>query len=169
MPTTPRKARVLLKEGKATVVERCPFTIQLRYATGETKQPIKLGVDIGYKTIGFSAKTKKSELLSGTLTLRKDLSKKLTERRMYRRNRRNRLWYRKPRFLNRKTEEGWLAPSIQHRYATHIRLVNKVESMLPITFKKVEVANFDAQKIQHPEIKGVEYQQGELHGYEVRE
>jgi len=33
----------------------------------------------------------------------------------------------------------------------------------------VEVANFDAQKIQNPEIKGVEYQQGELQGYEVRE
>jgi len=29
--------------------------------------------------------------------------------------------------------------------------------------------NFDTQKLQNPEISGVEYQQGELFGYEVRE
>jgi len=169
MPTTPRKARLLLKEGKARVTNRCPFIIQLHYATGETTQPIKLGVDIGYQKIGFSAKTEQLEVISGTLTLRKDVSKKIEERRMYRRNRRNKLWYRKARFLNRKKDEGWLAPSIQHRYDSHLRLVHKLESFLPISFKKVEVSNFDAHKMQNPEITGVEYQQGELQGYEVRE
>jgi len=169
MPTTPRKARLLLKEVKAIVINRCPFIIQLQYATGETKQPIKLGVDIGYQKIGFSAKTEQLEVISGTLTLRKDVSKKIEERRMYRRTRRSRLWYRKPRFLNRKKDEGWLAPSTQHRFDSHLRLVNTLESFLPIDYKKVEVSNFDAQKMQNPEIKGVEYQQGELQGYKVRE
>ncbi len=169
MPTTPRKARLLLKEVKAIVINRCPFIIQLQYATGETKQPIKLGVDIGYQKIGFSAKTEQLEVISGTLTLRKDVSKKIEERRMYRRTRRGRLWYRKPRFLNRKKDEGWLAPSTQHRFDSHLRLVNTLESFLPISIKKVEVTNFDAQKMQNPEIKGVEYQQGELQGYKVRE
>ena len=169
MPTTPRKARLLLKEVKAIVINRCPFIIQLQYATGETKQPIKLGVDIGYQKIGFSAKTEQLEVISGTLTLRKDVSKKIEERRMYRRTRRGRLWYRKPRFLNRKKDEGWLAPSTQHRFDSHLRLVNTLESFLPISIKKVEVTNFDAQKMQNPEIKGVEYQQGELQGYEVKE
>ncbi|MFX1466353.1 MAG: RNA-guided endonuclease IscB [Promethearchaeota archaeon] len=169
MPTTSRRARWLLKKGKATVKERCPFTIQLRYATGENTQPIKLGVDIGFKNIGFSAKTDKLELISGTLTLRQDVSKKIEEKRRYRRNRRGRLGYRPPRFNNRKRPEGWLAPSTQHRFDSHIRIVHTLETLLPLTFKKVEVANFDAHKMQQPEITGVEYQQGTLKGYEVRE
>jgi 5-methylcytosine-specific restriction endonuclease McrA len=169
MPTTPRNARILLKKGQAKVVNRFPFIIQLHYATGETKQPIKLGVDSGYQEIGFSATTKQLELISGTLTLRKDVSKKIEERRNYRRTRRTRLWYRKPRFLNRKKAEDWLAPSTQHRLDSHISLVKRLEAMLPISFKKIEVANFDAHKMQHPEIKGIEYQQGELQGYEVKE
>jgi hypothetical protein len=53
MPTTQRRGKELLNEGKAKVVERCPFTIQLTYATGEATQPIELGVDIGYTKIGF--------------------------------------------------------------------------------------------------------------------
>jgi 5-methylcytosine-specific restriction endonuclease McrA len=169
MPTTARRARLLLKDGKATVKERCPFTIQLTYATGENTQPIKLGVDIGYKNLGFSAKTDMLEVISGTMTLRQDVSKKIDEKHSYRRTRRGRLGYRPPRFNNRKRPESWLAPSIQHRYDSHIRLVNKIKTLLPITFTKIEVANLDAQKMQNPEITGVEYQQGELQGYEVRE
>jgi 5-methylcytosine-specific restriction endonuclease McrA len=169
MPTTQRKGKKLLKEGKAHVVQRCPFTIQLNYATGENTHPIKLGVDIGYTEIGFSAKTEKLEVISGTLTLRKDVSKKLEERRMYRRTRRGRLGYRPPRFNNRVRPEGWLAPSIQHRHDLHSRLVEKLETLLPISYTRVEVANFDPHKMQYPEITGVEYQQGELQGYEVRE
>ncbi|MHA2305766.1 MAG: RRXRR domain-containing protein, partial [Candidatus Hodarchaeales archaeon] len=84
MPTTPKRARLLLKEKKAKVVQRSPFTIRLNYATGETKQPIALGIDAGYSKIGFSAVTDKQELIAGELVLRKDVSKKLTERRMYR-------------------------------------------------------------------------------------
>jgi 5-methylcytosine-specific restriction endonuclease McrA len=169
MPTTQGTGKKLLKEGKAKVVARCPFTIQLKYATGELKQEIRLGVDIGHTEIGFSAKTEKLEVISGTVELRNDVAKNIQERRMYRRGRRNKLWYRKPRFLNRKKEEGWLAPSIQHRLDSHIRLVKKIKSLLPITVTKVEVANFDTQKMQHPEITGVKYQHGELQGYEVRE
>ncbi|MFX1465616.1 MAG: RNA-guided endonuclease IscB [Promethearchaeota archaeon] len=169
MPTTQHKGKKLLHEGKAKIVKRCPFTIQLNYATGETRQPITLGVDIGYMKIGFSAKTDKLELISGTVKLRKDVSKKIEERRIYRRTRRTRLGYRPPRFNNRERPEGWLAPSIKHRLDSHIRLVEKLEMLLPIAFKKVEVANFDTQKMQNPEITGVEYQQGTLQGYEVRE
>ncbi|MHA2243913.1 MAG: RNA-guided endonuclease IscB [Candidatus Hodarchaeales archaeon] len=171
MPTSPRKARVLLKKSKATVVRRMPFTIQLKYAAGEKKQPITLGIDVGYLTIGFSAITSKLEILSGEVTLRKDVSKKLVERRIYRRNRRNRLWYRKPRFLNRthSKKKGWLAPSIRHKYDSHLLLIEKIKRFLPITKIIVEVASFDSQKMQNPEIRGIEYQQGELQGYEVRE
>jgi len=169
MPTTQHKGKKLLHEGKAHVVQRCPFTIQLNYATGEAIQPIKLGVDIGLTNIGFSAKTDKLEVISGTLTLRKDVSNKLAEKRMYRRNRRGRLRYRPPRFDNRKRPEGWLAPSTQHRHDSHIRLVEKLETLLPISFRKVEANNFDTQKMQNPEVTGVAYQHGTLQGYEVKE
>lgn len=52
MPTTPQKSRKLLKEGKAKIVSYKPFTIQLTYPTGETKQPVNLGIDLGAKHIG---------------------------------------------------------------------------------------------------------------------
>ncbi len=169
MPTTQHNGKRLLKEGKATVVKRCPFTIQLNYATGEATQLIKLGVDIGFTNIGFSAKTDTLEVISGTLNLRKDVSNKLEEKRRYRRTRRGRLGYRPPRFDNRKRPEGWLAPSTQHRHDSHIRLVETLATLLPITYKRIETANFDTQKMRHPEITGVAYQQGELQGYEVKE
>jgi 5-methylcytosine-specific restriction endonuclease McrA len=169
MPTTQHNGKKLLREGKAKVVQRCPFTIQLNYATGETTQPITLGVDIGYTKLGFSAKTDKLEVISGTLALRTDVSKKLDERRRYRRARRARLGYRPPRFNNRTRPEGWLPPSIQHRLESHIRLGETLKTLLPISDTRVEVANFDAHKMQNPEITGIAYQQGELQGYEVKE
>ncbi len=169
MPTTPRKARTVLRQGKARVVRRTPFTIQLLYATGETKQPVTLGTDTGYSSIGLSAVSEKKELISADVRLRDDIVKLLSKRRGHRRNRRSKLWHREPRFDNRKKDEGWFAPSIQHKLDTHNRLVNIIKRILPITETIIEVATFDTQKMQNPEIKGVEYQQGELQGYHVRE
>lgn len=165
MPCKQQKANKLLKQGKAVVAKRKPFTIQLTIATGETTQPITLGVDAGSKVIGFSAITEKKELISGELELRQDVSDKLTERAMYRRGRRNKLWYREPRFNNRKREEGWLAPSIQHKLDTHQTLINKITKLLPINNVVVEVAKFDTQKLQNADIEGVEYQQGQMSEY----
>lgn len=169
MPTSPRKARVLVKRNKAKVVKRMPFTIQLKQASGEAKQPITLGIDSGYKNVGFSAISDKREYMSGELTLRNNVSKKLQDRAMYRRTRRGKLWHRKPRYNNRAKPNGWLAPSIQHKLYSHIRLVQKIKSILPVSNVIVEVASFDTQKMQNPEISGIEYQQGELQGYEIRE
>lgn len=169
MPCRPAKARHLLKAKRAKVIGCKPFTIQLLWDCEKNVQPITLGVDPGYEKLGFSAITGKTELISGEVQLRKDISKKLTERRMYRRNRRCRLWYRKPRFMNRNRKEGWLVPSVQHRLDSHIRFIEKVKKLLPISKVVVEVASFDTQKMQNPEISEVEYQQGELQGYEVKE
>ena len=168
MPTTPRKARLLLKSGKAKVVQRNLFTIQLNYATGETRQPVRLGIDPNYSKIGFSAVTDKRELISGEVTLRNDISEKLTEKRQYRRTRRNKLRYRQPRFDNRKRTEN-LSPSIRQKLQTFVNFVNRIKQILPVTSTCVEVSSFDTQKMVNPEISGVEYQQGELQGYEVRE
>lgn len=170
MPTTPGKARKLLKEGRAEVVSSNPFTIQLKYATGEATQKVTLGIDSGYKHIGFSAVTSKRELICGEVTARIDIPKLNMEKSMYRRKRRNKLWYRKPRFLNRgRKGKEWFAPSINHKLETHIRLINKIKSIIPVSRVVIEVASFDTQKMKNPEISGVEYQQGELMGYEIRE
>jgi hypothetical protein len=161
MPYSPRKARVLLKEKKARVVQRTPFTIQLTIATGETKQDITLGVDAGSKTIGLSATTDKEELFSAEVKIRTDIVKLLATRRQNRKAKRNRLRYRKARFDNRKKGKGWLAPSVRNKIDTHLKVVALVHKLLPITKTIVETASFDIQKIRNPEIFGTEYQQGE--------
>lgn len=166
MPCSPRKAKELLREGKAIVIKRLPFTIQLLVPTGETKQKITLGIDSGFENIGFSAVSETKELISGTVKLDGKTSERLTERRMYRRGRRNRLWYRKPRFLNRSKPEGWLPPSVQRRYDTHLNLINRLKKILPIQTTIIEIANFDIQKIMNPDISGTDYQQGSLYGYQ---
>lgn len=172
MPTTYRKARMLLKQGKANVVEIKPFTIQLLYATGETKQEIRLGIDSGYLNIGFSAVTNKEELISGEVKLLQGIKDRLQEKSMYRRIRRQRLRYRKPRWNNRTKSKpkGWLALSLQHKLDSHIKFVGSLYKILPISKTVIEVANFDIQKIKNPDIQGEEYQQGEQLGfYNLRE
>lgn len=172
MPTTPCKARKLLKQGKAKVVKREPFTIQLLYATGETKQDITLGVDAGSKIIGLSATTDKQELFSAEVELRNDIVDLLSTRREFRRTRRNRLRHRKPRFLNRvySKNKGWLAPSVENKIQAHLKIISKIHEILPISKIIIEVASFNIQKIKNPDIEGEQYQQGEQFGFwNVRE
>jgi 5-methylcytosine-specific restriction endonuclease McrA len=169
MPCTAGKARRLLKKGKAKVVNLTPFTIQLLYGSSGYKQDITLGIDAGYSKVGYSAITAGKELIAGELELRNDIKRLLEKRRAYRRERRSRKWYREPRFDNRCRKDGWLPPSLEHKLQSHIKLIERLKRILPIRRVVVEVASFDAQKMQNPEIKGVEYQQGELQGYEVRE
>jgi len=166
MPCKPAKARHLLRDGKAKVVRREPFTIQLKWDCEENVQEIKLGIDTGYQNIGFSAVTDKQELISGTVKLDNFMSKRLQDKSMFRRNRRNRLRYRQPRFNNRRKPKGWLPPSIQRRFDTHLTLINKLKAILPISKVIVEVANFDIQKIKNSTIQGTDYQQGDLYGYQ---
>lgn len=170
MPTSPAKARHLLRDGKAKVVKITPFTIQMLIPTGETKQEITLGVDAGSKIIGLSATTDKQELFSAEVKLRNDIVDLLSTRRQNRHTRRSRLRYRKPRFLNRKQDKGWLAPSIRNKIDTHLKMVDKIHEILSISKIIVETASFDIQKINNPEINGKEYQEGnQLNFWNVRE
>ena len=166
------KIRRLLKENKAKVIKRCPFTVQLLYDAEENVQNITLGVDAGSKTVGLSATTETRELFAGEFELRDDISKNLTARRQLRSARRNRKTrYRKKRFDNRirSKHKGWLAPSVEAKIEAHIRIIEKICEILPVKDIVVEVAAFDTQKMQDPEITGVEYQQGTLMGYTLRE
>lgn len=166
------KIRRLLKQGKAKVIRRCPFAVQLLYDTEENVQPVTLGVDAGSKHIGLSATTEDKELYASEVELRDDISKNLTARREFRSARRSRKTiYRKARFDNRvrAKHKGWLAPSVEAKIDAHIRVIEKVCGFLPICDIFVEVAAFDTQKMQDPEISGIEYQQGTLLGYTIRE
>ena len=173
MPTTRHgKVRRLLKDSKAVVVNTCPFTIKLMYKTSGYKQEIVLGVDAGTKHVGLSATTKSKELYSSEVILRSDIVELLSTRRESRRARRNRLRYRKPRFENRVKSKrlGWVAPSVRHRIDAHIRVIDNVCSILPVSRVIVEVAQFDTQKIKNPDISGDEYQEGDQLGFwNVRE
>ena len=164
------KVRHLLKDGKAKVVKRSPFTIQLNYDCGNHTQSITLGVDAGSKHIGLSASTKKEELYCSDVELRDDVVELLSTRRRNRRSRRNHLRYRPARFDNRKKEDSWLAPSIRQKIDSHLKVIEEVHKILPITNIIVEVASFDIQKIKNPDIEGIEYQNGEqLNSYNIRE
>ena len=150
MPTTRcGHVRRMLKSGEAKVFQREPFTIQLLYETTDFVQDIDLGIDAGSKTIGVSACTEKEEVYAAEVENRTDVTKNLSERRQFRRSRRNRKRrYRKPRFQNRvrSKHKGWLAPSVENKILTHMEVVKKIMEILPISHVTVEVASFDIQK-----------------------
>ena len=156
------RVRRFLKEGKAKVVKRCPFTIKLTYETTNYTQPISLGIDAGSEHIGVSATTDNCEVYTADVEVRNDIVNNISTRRESRRSRRYRKTrYRKPKFNNRKKHDGWMAPSVQNKVDSHIKEVENVFKILPITSVTVEVASFDIQKITNPEIEGEGYQQGE--------
>lgn len=165
MPTNQSKSRRMLKCGKAKVVRKRPFTIQLTYQSTHYKQDIKLGIDTGYENIGLSANTKKKETYASEVKLRTNMSKLISDKSMYRKGRRRKLWYRKPRFLNRGIKKGWLAPSVLHKINSHLNIIKKIHQILPITKIIIETAKFDIQKIKNPDIQGKEYQEGEQSGF----
>ena len=173
MPTSPPRARKLLKAGKARVARREPFTIRMMVPTGETLQSVTLGMDCGYRHVGLSATTQKEELFASEVELRDDVSKLLSDRLELRRSRRNRKTrYRAPRFDNRvhSKNKGWLAPSVENRIQAHLSRVRMVQSILPVSRIVVETASFDTQLLKNPDISGVQYQQGEQLGFwNVRE
>lgn len=172
MPTENHaKVRILLKNKKAKVVKRCPFTIQLLYSSTNYTQEITLGVDTGSKHIGLSATTKDKVLFESDVELRNDIVDLLSTRRYNRRTRRyHKTRYRKARFNNRKHNDGWLAPSVQNKVDTHLTVIHKIHKFLPVSKIIVELAAFDIQKIKDPTISGTDYQHGEQMGFwNVRE
>lgn len=165
------KIGYILRHGKAHVVSRVPFVVQLDYDSTTYTQDVNLGIDAGSKHIGVSASSEKKEMLAAQVELRSDIVKLLSTRRELRRNRRNRKTrYRKARFDNRKKKDGWLAPSVEQKIESHLKVIRLVHKLLPITKTTIEVAQFDAQKIKNPGINGEDYQQGEQMGFwNVRE
>lgn len=170
--------RRLLKSGRAKVIQRCPFTIQLLYESRSETQPVVLGVDAGSKHVGFSACIEKEELYAEEMQPRNDVVELLSNRRQYRRSRRNRKTrYRKPRFENRVHSKhmGWLAPSVEVKIQEHITRIKRICSFLPVSKVIVETAEFDLQRLKameegKPIPVGTDYQLGEMYDeYNVRQ
>jgi len=165
MPCKPAKARKLLRDGKAKVKKRTPFTIKLLFDCEEETQEIVAGMDTGSKTIGCAAIGNGEVLYQSEVSIRQDVSKKMERRRMYRRNRRGRKTrYRKPRFENRRASiaKGRLAPSIRSKVEAHLREKRFVESILPVARWKVETAKFDIHKISDSSVSRWTYQKGRM-------
>ena len=135
MPTRPAKARHLLDAGKAVVVWRDPFTIQLTVPSGKHVQPVTVGVDPGAKVVGVAAVGDGWVLYQGEVTLRDDVHWRMDRRRTYRRTRRSRKCrYRVPRFNNRASaRSSRLPPSIRSKVDTTVKVVRRVASFLPET------------------------------------
>ncbi len=175
MPCHPARARELLREGKAAVFRRFPFTIILRERLGGDRQNITAKSDPGSKATGLALVAAFNRGL--TVIWAAELAHRgqairasLKSRSDVRRNRRNRKTrYRVPRFDHRTRSAGWLPPSILHRVATVITWFKRLMRCVPITDANMERVRFDMQAMQNPEISGAEYQQGTLFGYEVRE
>lgn len=167
MPCKPAKARHLLRDGKAEVIEREPFTIRLKWNCEENTQEVRLGIDTGSKRVGVSAISKDGQVLyQSEVRLRANIKQKMDRRRRYRRSRRNRKTrYRKGRFDNRKREERWLPPSLKSKAESTVKVAKQISKILPISRINVEIAPFDLQKLKNPDIQGEEYQNGELKGH----
>jgi 5-methylcytosine-specific restriction endonuclease McrA len=160
-----------MKAGKASVFRRFPFTIILNKEVNASPEPLEIKLDPGSKTTGIAIKQGDKIIFGAELQHRgQQIKEALLSRRQLRLRRRNRKTrYRQARFLNRTRPDGKLAPSLQHRVETTLTWVRKLMRFAPIASIVQELVRFDLQLMQNPEISGVEYSQGELFGYEVRE
>jgi len=173
-PVHAGRARLLLKQGKAAVYRRYPFTIILKRAVEQPSlEPLRVKVDPGSQTTGLAVVNDASGevVWAALLTHRgKQITRDLASRRTVRRSRRQRRTrYRKPRFDNRRKKKGTLPPSLESRICNMVTWVRRLLRLCPVAAISQELVKFDLQQMEQPDISGVEYQQGTLFGYEVRE
>lgn len=172
-PIHPAHAQKLMDSGIAAVFRYYPFTLIMnRVVENIVTYPLILKIDPGSKTTGISLVNNKDEVIWGMeLEHRRSVIKDaLQSRRAVRSNRRQRKTrYRKARFLNRKRPKGWLAPSLMHRVLTIETWVKRLCKFASVAEIRQELVRFDMQLLENPEIDGIEYQQGTLKGYSVRE
>lgn len=172
-PCRPSIARKLLRDGKAAVLRRFPFTLILKRAVEpvEPVAPVQLKVDPGSKTTGMALVQDGKVIFAAELTHRgQAIRDALESRRAIRRGRRQRnTRYRQPRFLNRTRSKGWLPPSQKSRVDNLQTWFTRFFKLCNLQSLSMELVRFDMQLMENAEVSGVEYQQGELVGYEVRE
>jgi 5-methylcytosine-specific restriction endonuclease McrA len=171
-PVHPAEARLLLREQKAAVFRKYPFTIILKEESRQQPEPLRLKIDPGSRTTGIVLLKDSGEIVFAMELAHRGLriKKLLDSRRASRSSRRSRKTrYRKPRFENRSRPKGWLPPSLKSRVYNIETWVQRLQALSNVQSLSMELVKFDSQLMQDPEISGVQYQQGQLAGYEVRE
>ena len=176
MPTNRHgKVKHLLKDGKAKVIRRCPFTIKLLYESTAYTQKLTLGVDTGSGAIGTAVSNGKGEIIyMSEVIVRNDITDKMMQRTKYRRNRRNRKnRYRKARWLNRanSVKSDRYSPTMRSKFHSHVKEVDFIKSMLPITTTVLEAGQFDTHLMKNPSLASSSirhwgYQKGPNYGFE---
>jgi len=170
LPTHPARARKLLRNGKAKVVNVVPFTIQLQRIIENPVGSFTVGIDDGAKYVGIAVVNEHTQEVAfeATIQLRQDVSKKIQQRSSYRRTRRGRkVRHRKARFLNRKQVQP--QPSIRQRKESIVRVVEDLKKALNITEAVIEQGQFDVSSLQAGrQLFGVEFQQSEYEGRNFR-
>jgi 5-methylcytosine-specific restriction endonuclease McrA len=173
-PCHPAMAQKLLARGEAAVFRHTPFTIILKREVTDVWTPdLQLKIDPGSKTTGIAIVDQPTGAIVFAAEIEHRghaIKQSLAARRAVRRGRRNRKTrYRKPRFKNRRRPTGWLPPSLASRVENVATWARRLDCLYPIRGLALELVKFDTQLMENPEIKGVEYQQGELAGYELKE
>lgn len=175
MPCSHVIARLLLKQGKAKVKEREPFTIKLTYETTNYTQDLTLGMDTGSGTIGVAVSKDNEDIVyMSEIIVRNDITDKMTQRAKYRRNRRNRkTCYRKARWLNRtnSVKKDRFSPTMTSKFHSHVKEIEYIKSILPITEMVFETGQFDTHLMKNPnlansKVKHWGYQKGANYGFE---
>ena len=171
MPCSNVIARLLLKQGKAKVKSKQPFTIKLLYETTNYAQNLTLGVDTGSGTIGAAVATNNGKIVyASEVVVRNDITDKMTQRAKYRRNRRNgKTRYRKSRFLNRRNsiKTYRFSPTMVSKLHSHVKEIEYIKSILPIKTLVLETGQFDPHLMKNPELKYKPwgYQKGKNYGF----
>jgi len=180
MPCTPKKARLLLSRRRAVVHRRYPFVIRLKDRRVEESvlQPLVLKIDPGSRTSGMAVvqveETPQGEVHHAVHLAEVDHRGEQvhaamgTRARARRRRRSAHLHYRPSRFEHRTRPKGWLPPSLRSRIGNVLTWAHRYSRWTPITRLEVERVKFDQHLMQNPEIVGIEYQRGELAGWELR-
>ena len=174
-PVHPAETRVLLSEGKAAVYKQHPFTIILKHAVEEKNADTgkyRVKIDPGSKTTGLVITKKNNKVIFACEVEHRGhyIKERMDKRRASRRGRRHRKTrYRQPRFDNRCRKDGWWPPSLESRITDITTWIRRLIKLCPITDISYELCQFNTHKMQNPEIEGVEYQHGTLHGYTVRQ
>jgi 5-methylcytosine-specific restriction endonuclease McrA len=173
-PVHPGRARLLLKQGKAAVYRRYPFTLILKRVVEQPYlEPLRVKIDPGSKTSGIAlVNDASSEVLWAAELIHRgeQIKRDMDKRRAVRKSRRQRKTrYRQPRFGNRRKRKGTLPPSQTSRVCNVVTWVRRLMHLCLLSAISQELVRFDTQALENPDIEGVQYQQGTLAGYEVRE
>ena len=174
-PCSPRRARTLVKQGKANGRHQNGIYYLTLHRTipQESIQSAHLMIDPGKSFTGLAIvrddeQCNRTVLFCATLQHRNDVKKRLTQRASFRRTRRGRLRFRKPRFSNRRRKPGSLPPSLRSRLDNTLTWIDRLTGLIAVSEIHIETAQFDAQRLHNPRIHGKDYQQGPLYQTTLR-